>query len=124
MTKTPKRSKTNWKAFFWVSVFPPPQPPFSFFSCPPVNQDDQHLLARGNGLRLLRTIENLFYILLRPARRVSSLFSNTVSVARLGEFSPIGRLFTLGNFVKNTEIAQIIGLLFSTVKAVHYFHKK
>jgi hypothetical protein len=26
--------------------------------------------------------------------------------------------------VKNTEIAQIIGLLFSTVKAVHYFHKK
>jgi hypothetical protein len=38
----------------------------------------------------------------------------------LAKFSPIGRLFTLGSFfVKITETAQTIGLLFSTVKAVH-----
>jgi hypothetical protein len=35
------------------------------------------------------------------------------------QFSPIGRLLTLDNFVKITEIAQIIGLLFSTVKVVY-----
>jgi hypothetical protein len=40
-------------------------------------------------------------------------------VTRLGEFSPIGRLFTLGSFEKNKEIEQIIGLPFSTVKAVN-----
>jgi hypothetical protein len=39
-------------------------------------------------------------------------------VARLGEFSPIGSLFTLGNFVKIAEVAPIIGLLFYTVKVM------
>jgi hypothetical protein len=31
----------------------------------------------------------------------------------LGEFSPIGSLFTLGSFVKITEVAPIIALLFN-----------
>jgi hypothetical protein len=30
----------------------------------------------------------------------------------LGEFSPIGRLFSLGRFVKITEVAQSLGLTF------------
>jgi hypothetical protein len=35
--------------------------------------------------------------------------------ARLDEFSPFGRSFTyIGNFLKSTEVAQILGLLFST----------
>jgi hypothetical protein len=34
----------------------------------------------------------------------------------LGEFLPIGRLFTLGRLLKITKVAQIIGLLFSTAK--------
>jgi hypothetical protein len=39
----------------------------------------------------------------------------------LGEFSPIGRLFTLGNLVQITEIAKIIGHVFSSVKGVCLF---
>jgi hypothetical protein len=39
----------------------------------------------------------------------------------LGEFSPIGRLFALGNLVHVTEIAKIIEQLFSTVKVVYLF---
>jgi hypothetical protein len=31
---------------------------------------------------------------------------------RLGEFSPIGRLFTLGSFLKIAQVAHILGLLF------------
>ena len=34
----------------------------------------------------------------------------------LGEFLPIGRLFSLGSFSKITEVAQISGLLISAVK--------
>jgi hypothetical protein len=30
----------------------------------------------------------------------------------LGEFSPVGRLFSLGSFLKITEEAQMVGLLF------------
>jgi hypothetical protein len=41
-----------------------------------------------------------------------------VRMARLGEFSPMGQLFTLGSFEKITETAQIIWLLFSTGKGV------
>jgi hypothetical protein len=37
-------------------------------------------------------------------------------VTRLGELSPIGWLFTWGSFLQIIEIAQIIGLLISTVK--------
>jgi hypothetical protein len=36
-------------------------------------------------------------------------------VTRLGEFSPFGRLFTLGRFVKITDVAHIFGLHFSAV---------
>jgi hypothetical protein len=34
----------------------------------------------------------------------------------LGEFSPIGRLLALTSIMTITEVAQIIGLLFPTVK--------
>jgi hypothetical protein len=37
-------------------------------------------------------------------------------VTRLAEFSPIGPLFSLGSFLKNTEVAQVFGLLFPAVK--------
>jgi hypothetical protein len=37
----------------------------------------------------------------------------------LGEFSPIGWLFTLGSFLKMTEVAQIFGLLFPNVSATY-----
>jgi hypothetical protein len=33
-------------------------------------------------------------------------------VTRLGEFSPIGRFYSLGSFLKITEVAQILGLFF------------
>jgi hypothetical protein len=41
----------------------------------------------------------------------------------LGEFSTIGWLFTLGSFVKITEVANIIGLLFPTLKLCINFQK-
>jgi hypothetical protein len=47
--------------------------------------------------------------------------TTVIRVDRLGEFSPIGSLFTLGCFMKSTEIAQIVCLLFSTVKVMHIF---
>jgi hypothetical protein len=45
------------------------------------------------------------------------LHSPGTRVTRLGEFSPIGWLFTFGTFVKITEVAQIIGLLFFHTKS-------
>jgi hypothetical protein len=39
-----------------------------------------------------------------------------VRVTRFGDFSPLGRLFTLGSFIKNTQLAQICVLLISNVK--------
>jgi hypothetical protein len=36
----------------------------------------------------------------------------TSRVTRLGEISPIGRLFSLGSFMKMTEVVQIFMLLF------------
>jgi hypothetical protein len=44
-----------------------------------------------------------------------------IRVTRFGEFSPVGRLFTMGIFVKITEITQI---LFSTVKVMYKFSQK
>jgi hypothetical protein len=37
-------------------------------------------------------------------------------VTGLGEFSPIGRLFTLCSFLKMTEVAQIFQTIFAIVK--------
>jgi hypothetical protein len=42
-------------------------------------------------------------------------------VTRLGKKSFIGRLFTLGNFLKITEVAQIYAPLFSTAKVEYQF---
>jgi hypothetical protein len=39
---------------------------------------------------------------------------DTARVARLGEFSPIERLFTFGSVLKITKVAQNFGLRFST----------
>jgi hypothetical protein len=41
------------------------------------------------------------------------------NVIRLGEFSPIGYLFTLGSFLTNTEVTQIFRLLLSTVQSTY-----
>jgi hypothetical protein len=42
-------------------------------------------------------------------------------VTRLDEFSPLGRLFTLGIFLKITEVGQNFCATFSTVKSMYYF---
>jgi hypothetical protein len=38
-----------------------------------------------------------------------------ISLTTLGEFSPVGQMFTLGSVLKITEVAQIFGLLFCPV---------
>jgi ATP sulfurylase len=45
-------------------------------------------------------------------------------MTRLGEFSPIERLFSLASLSEVTEAAQIIGLLFSTLPVMYYFDRK
>jgi hypothetical protein len=40
-------------------------------------------------------------------------------VTRLGEFSPNGRLFTLGSGLKITEVGQISGLLFAALTVLY-----
>jgi hypothetical protein len=40
-------------------------------------------------------------------------------VIRLGEFSPLGRLLSLGSFLKMAKVDQILGLLLPTVKAMY-----
>jgi hypothetical protein len=42
-------------------------------------------------------------------------------VTRLGEFSPIERLCTMGRFSRIAEVAKKFGLLFSTVIDMYYF---
>jgi hypothetical protein len=39
----------------------------------------------------------------------------------LGDFSPIGQLFTLGGFLKIAKEAQNFGLIFTAAKAMHKF---
>jgi hypothetical protein len=39
----------------------------------------------------------------------------------LGEFSPIGRLFSLASLLKITEVAQILGLPFSKEPDMYHF---
>jgi hypothetical protein len=45
-------------------------------------------------------------------------------VTRLNEFSPIGRLFAVGSFLKITEAAIIFKLPFSAVKVMHKCRQK
>jgi hypothetical protein len=40
-------------------------------------------------------------------------------VTRLGNFSPVGRLFTLRTFLKIAEVAHMFGLFFPTVKFIY-----
>jgi hypothetical protein len=42
-------------------------------------------------------------------------------VTTMGEFSPNELMLTVGRFSKIREVAQIFGLLFSTVKAMYQF---
>jgi hypothetical protein len=45
---------------------------------------------------------------------------NRENVSLLGEFSPIGRLFTFGSFLKNYRSSPNLGLLFSRLKFWRY----
>jgi hypothetical protein len=45
-------------------------------------------------------------------------------VTRLGDFSPIGRLLTLGSILKITEVAQNFRAVFSTVPGYVFIVKK
>jgi hypothetical protein len=49
---------------------------------------------------------------------------NITRVTRLGEFSPIGRLFSFASILKITEVAQVLGLLFSKVPVSINLDKK
>jgi hypothetical protein len=42
-----------------------------------------------------------------------------LGVTRLGEFSPPGRWFSLGRFLKIAKVTQILGLHFSTEKVMY-----
>jgi hypothetical protein len=46
-----------------------------------------------------------------------------IRMTKLGEFSPIGRVFLLGSFLI-TDVAHIFELLLSTVKVMHSFGPK
>jgi hypothetical protein len=59
----------------------------------------------------------------QPCRRAKFGARMNLRVTRLGDFS--GHcLCTLGSDLKITEVAIIFALLFSSVKAMHYFWKK
>jgi hypothetical protein len=44
-------------------------------------------------------------------------------VTRLGDFSPIGRLFSLGSVLKIKLAAKMFGLLLPTVPVMYYFRR-
>jgi hypothetical protein len=46
----------------------------------------------------------------------NAVLSIVCRVTRLGEFSPFGRLFSLGSFLKGPEAAEIFGPRFSAEK--------
>jgi hypothetical protein len=52
-------------------------------------------------------------------RQCEAVLSFPIRVTRLGEFSHIVRLLSLDRFVKITEAAQILGLLFSTRQVMY-----
>jgi hypothetical protein len=54
----------------------------------------------------------------------TSLFFEPARVTRLGDFSPLGRFFTLDSFMKNTQLAQICVQLISKVKVMYYYLTK
>jgi hypothetical protein len=56
-------------------------------------------------------------------KRKENVTNVGIRVTRSGEFSPFGRLFSLGRFSKITQLAQISGLLFSTVKIINFDKK-
>jgi hypothetical protein len=61
---------------------------------------------RGSEARFLKFVENFFH----------SVESVSSRVTRLGEFSPLGQVFTLSIFsCKITEVHKIVGLNFTTV---------
>jgi hypothetical protein len=45
-------------------------------------------------------------------------------VTTLGEFSPVGGLFTLVSFVKMKEVEQIFGILLSAENVINIFLQK
>jgi hypothetical protein len=57
---------------------------------------------------------------------VSEIFLLEASgrVTRLGDFSPIGSLFSFERFLKMRKEGQSFGELFSSVKVMHYFWQK
>jgi hypothetical protein len=54
----------------------------------------------------------------------AKVFEPCYRVTRLGEFSPIGWLFTLGGFVEFYRRALICGTIFPTGEVVHWFWPK
>jgi hypothetical protein len=55
------------------------------------------------------------------AQKVAKHIICSTRVTRLGEFSPVGRLFSYYSFLNNREAALVLGVLFSTVKILHSF---
>jgi hypothetical protein len=53
-----------------------------------------------------------------------SKFKIAARVTRFGEISPFRQLFISDMFLKITKVAQILELLFSSVKIMHWFRRK
>jgi hypothetical protein len=73
------------------------------------------LLFKAFEIQLQRTVQLLMSRnqCLKPTR-----------VTRLDEFSPSGRFFSFGGFMKSTAVPENFGLLFSKVKVIYYFWQK
>jgi hypothetical protein len=72
------------------------------------------------NLALILTTEDNFIFL-----KISQKVVDTSRVTRLGEFSPVGRLYTLYIFLKNYFFfTTFLGLPFPTVKVMHSFWQK
>jgi hypothetical protein len=61
---------------------------------------------------------------LSPWKNSPKIKASGIRVTRLGEFSPIGLLFSLGSLLKITEVAQHSGLLFSSFQFIYKFWQK
>jgi hypothetical protein len=60
-------------------------------------------------------------VLLHQQTLGQNFFLHTSRVTRLGEFIPIGRLFSFGSFLKITEGAHFFGYFYSTYKSMYYY---
>jgi hypothetical protein len=91
-----------------------------FFFCYFFHRTNSVLILAKNGLSYILVTVSQTHLVTLP---IASICVAT-RVTRLGEFSPIGRLFTLGSVMKITEVAKHFGLLIKTETVMYSFDKK